>query len=132
MKLIILHASFLQVDFNSLVIKVSYNWWAWSSILKVIKPSSLQYLYSISKKNLGMEFIFCMQINTSFYKLALSFLMEVTSIVQNTQNRKMVIFLQCIETIVWQLCFFSIVMQNIQIFYGDPVIFVTCFFSYIY
>ena len=71
-----------------------------------------------------------MQINTSFYKLALSFLMEVARLVQNTQNRKLVIFLQCIETIVWQLCFFSIVMQNIQIFYGDPVIFVVSFHIY--
>ena len=38
-------------------------WWTWSNILKVLKVTSLQYLYNISKKKLGMEFIFCMQIN---------------------------------------------------------------------
>ena len=28
-------------------------WWTWSSILKVLKLTSLQYLYNISKKKLG-------------------------------------------------------------------------------
>ena len=55
------HQSFLQVDFNNLGIKVSYK--AWSSILKILKVTSVQYLYNILKKMLGMEFIFCMQIN---------------------------------------------------------------------
>ena len=40
-----------------------HYWWVWSNILKVLKVTSLQYLYNISKKKLGMEFIFCMQIN---------------------------------------------------------------------
>ena len=40
-----------------------HYWWAWSSILKVLKVTSLQYLYNISKKKLEMEFIFCMQAN---------------------------------------------------------------------
>ena len=40
-----------------------HNWWAWSSILKILKVTSVQYLYNILKKMLGMEFIFCMQIN---------------------------------------------------------------------
>ena len=40
------HQSFLKVDFNTLDIKVSYKgyyhyWWAWSSILKVLKATSL-------------------------------------------------------------------------------------------
>ena len=34
-----------------------------SSILKVPKVKSLQYLYNISKKKLGIEFIFSMEIN---------------------------------------------------------------------
>ena len=34
-------------------------WWTWSSILKVLKVISLQYLHRLRKK-LGMEFIFCM------------------------------------------------------------------------
>ena len=40
-----------------------HHWWAWPSILKVLKVASLQYLYNISKKKLGMEFIFFMPIN---------------------------------------------------------------------
>ena len=59
----------------------------------------------------------------SFCKLALSFLMEVARHFQNTRNRKLVIFLQYVKKNV----LFTIVMQNIQIFYGDPVMFiVTC------
>ena len=42
---------------------LSHYWWAWSSFLEVLKVTSLQYFYNISKKKLGMEFIFCMQIN---------------------------------------------------------------------
>ena len=62
------HWSFLEVDFNTLASKFStswyyHYWWVWSSIFKVLKVTSLQYLYNISKKKLGMEFIFCMQIN---------------------------------------------------------------------
>ena len=41
-------------------------WWAWSSILKVLKATSLQCLYNISKKKLWMEFILeFIKINTS-------------------------------------------------------------------
>ena len=62
------HQSFLQVDFNTLGIKVSYKV-VLSLLMGMIKHSqstqsnkfaiSLQYL----KKKLGMEFIFCMKIN---------------------------------------------------------------------
>ena len=63
------HQSFLPVDFNTLGIKVFYKvistimktwkawWWEWSSILKVLKVTSLQCLHNISKKKLWMEFI---------------------------------------------------------------------------
>ena len=37
--------------------------WASSSVFKLVKVTSLQYLCSISKKKLGMEVIFGMQIN---------------------------------------------------------------------
>ena len=60
------HQNFLQVDFNTLGIKVSYKV-ILSLLLGMIKHSqstqnnkfaiSLQYL----KKKLGMEFIFCMR-----------------------------------------------------------------------
>ena len=60
-------------------------------------------------------------------KLALSVLTEVARHVQSTQNRKLVIFLQYIKKKMSQLHMFSIVMENIQIFYGGPVMFVaTC------
>ena len=66
----------------------------------------------------------------SFYKLVLSFLIKLTRHVQNTQNRKLVIFLQYIrKNVVTALC--CIVMQNIQIFYKDPVMFVVTYFSQI-
>ena len=44
--------------------------------------------------------------------------MEVPGYVQNTQNRKLVIFLQYLKKNMLQLLLCSIVMQNIQIFYG--------------
>ena len=63
----------------------------------------------------------------SFYKFLLSFLMEVARHVQNTENRKLVMFLQYIRKNV-ATALFSIVMQNIQIFYrGSVMFFVTCF-----
>ena len=61
------HQSFLQVNINILGIKffckVMLSLLIGMIILKVLKVTSLQYLYSISKKKLGMEFILCMQIN---------------------------------------------------------------------
>ena len=55
---------------------------------------SLQYL----KKEVrdGVHFLHANK-HQSFYKLALSFLMEVARHVQSTQNRKLVIFLQYIK-----------------------------------
>ena len=64
----------------------------------------------------------------SFYKLVLSFLMELARHVQNTQNRKLVIFLQCFRKNI-AAALRSIVMQNIQIFYGGPVMFVVTYFT---
>ena len=101
--------------------------WAWSSILKVLKviglQISLQYLKKEDMK--GVHFLHAAE-HQSFYKLGLLFLMEVARYVQSTQNRKLVIFLQR----VLQLLLCSIVMQNIQIFYGGPAMFiVTCFLA---
>ena len=159
-----------------------------SRIPKVCKIASLQCLYSISKKNLKLKLIFCMQsfqkayFNTlrikvaykadiiivnghdqvfsnysnkfaislqylkkeirngdhfwhadksqSFYKLVLSFLMELSRHVQNTQNRKLVMFLQYIRKNV-ATALYSIVMHNIQIFCRGPVMFVVTSFSQI-
>ena len=70
------HQSFLQVDFNTLGINVSCkvilsSLMDISSILKVLKVTSLQYLYNISKKKLGMESIFLhADKHLNFHKLA--------------------------------------------------------------
>ena len=40
-----------------------HYWWAWSSFLTVLKVTSLQYLYNISKKKWGIDFVFCMQVS---------------------------------------------------------------------
>ena len=50
--------------------------------------------------------------------------MEAARYVQSTKNKKLVIFLRYIKKRVSQLLFCSIVMQNIQIFYGGPVMFI--------
>ena len=48
----------------------------------------MQYPYNISINKLGMEFIFCMQININLhYQVGLSFSMKVTRHVQRTQSR---------------------------------------------
>ena len=90
---------------------------------------SNRYLYNISKKELGKDFIILhADKHQSFYKLALSFLVEVARHVQSTQIRKLVIFLQYIKKNVSQLPLYPIAMQNIQIFCGCPVMFaVICF-----
>ena len=62
----------------------------------------------------------------SFIKLALSFLMEVAR--QNTQSRKLIKFLQCFKKKVLQLLLCSIVIQNILIFCGGPVMFIVFMF----
>ena len=66
----------------------------------------------------------------SFYKLALSFLMEVARHVQSTQNKKLEILLHYIEKKVPRLLLCFIVMQKIQIFYAGSVMFVVnyCYF----
>ena len=54
----------------------------------------------------------------------LSFLVEVARHIQSTQNIKLVIIWQCITQNVSQLVLHSILMQEIEIFYGSPVMFV--------
>ena len=120
------HQSFLQVNFNTLGIKDAYKV-ILSLLLGIIKHSqstqsnkfaiSLQYL----KKEVKKVYFFHADEHQS-----LLFLMEVARYVQSTQNRKFVIFLKR----VLQLLLCSIVMQNIQIFYGALAMFiVTCFLA---
>ena len=85
---------------------------------------SLQYI----KKEVrdGIDFLHTDK-HQSFYKLALLFLMGVARHVYSTRNRKFVIFLQNIKKEVLQLLLRFVLMQNIQIFSRDPIMFVvTC------
>ena len=125
--------SFLKVYFNTFSVKVSYK----VDIIIInghdqITQSnnfaiSLQYL----KKEVRNEDHFWQaDKRQTFYKLVLSFFMEVARHVQNTQNRKLVMFLQYIRKNV-ATALFSIVMQNIQIFYRASVMFAVTYFSQI-
>ena len=58
-------------------------WWEWSSILKVLKVTSLQCLWNISRKKLWMEF--------SIFDLSYQFLMKVSRHVQSTKKRSLLI-----------------------------------------
>ena len=83
------------------------------------KKVTLSLQYDKKEVRSSVHFLYADK-HQSFYKLALSFFMEVARHAQNTQ-RKLVIFLQFIKKKVSQ-------MQNIHIFYGDPAMFVvTCF-----
>ena len=57
---------------------------------KVLKVTSLQYLYNIWKKKVkdGVHFLHADK-HQSFYKLALSFLIEEPRHVQSKQNKKL-------------------------------------------
>ena len=89
------------------------------------KKSAISLQYLKDEVTNGVHFLHADR--QSFCKLALSFLMEVARHIQSTQNRKFVIFLHYVKKKVLQLLMCSIVMQNIQIFYGGPVMFVvTC------
>ena len=81
-----------------------------------------------------MELIFCMQMNikvSAVFKF--SNLKVSTSFrhVQITENRMLVMYLQNLQKKLSQLLLCSIVIQNIQIFYGGPVVFVVTSFSHV-
>ena len=85
-----------------------------------------QYL----KKEVGDEVHFLhTNKHQSFYKLALSFLMEVARHIQNNQNRKLVMFLQYIKKKVLQLFLCSIVTKkHLDILHGSShVCYLRCF-----
>ena len=73
----------------------SHYWWAWTSILKVLKVTSLQYLYNISKKEVkdGVHFLHA----EKTIKTSSGSIVFVTRHVRIIQSRKLVIFLQNIK-----------------------------------
>ena len=71
-----------------------------------IQNKAFPYLCNISRRTWWAKLIFCLQINTkAFYKFIVSLWVCVNKHAQSTQST-------------------SFVMQNIQIFYGVPVMFV--------
>ena len=97
------HESFLQFDFNTFIIKVSYKV-ILSLLMGMVKHSQstqsnmfaicLQYLKKEVRN--GVHFLHVDE-HQSSCKLALSFLMEVNRHNQGSQNRKFVIFLQYLK-----------------------------------
>ena len=70
-----------------------------------------------------MGFIFCMQINIKVGTVVFD---GSSNACPKYPSRQLVIFSQYIKKKVSQLLMCSILMQNIQIFYGRPVIHVPC------
>ena len=90
-------------------IKVSHKLISLSSIPKVLKVTSFQYLKKEVRN--GVHFLHAVK-HQSSYKVTLSFLMEVARHVQSTQNKKLVMFFQYIKKKLLQLFLCSIVMQK--------------------
>ena len=123
------HKSGLQVDFNTLDTKFGYKviLWLLISMMKhsqITQSNNFANLCNISKK-LGMEFIFCMQINTKVSKnWHYRFWWK-------QQIRRLVIFLQYIKKKVF--CFlitafvFYCDVKHLDILWGPVMFVVTCF-----
>ena len=124
--------SFLQGDFNTLGIKVSY---------KVIL-SLLQGMINHSQRTWSNKFTISVrylknEVTNGGHILHADIHLQVRIIVfdgsdqtvQSTKNSKLVIFLQYNKKRVSQLLSCCIELQKIQIFYGGPVMFVTCFLA---
>ena len=97
------HQNFLQVDFNALIIKVSLIVIPLLSIgmskdSQITQSNKLAISLQYLEKEV-MEGVYFLHADKHliFYKLALSFLVEVTRHVQITHNRKLVMFLQYLK-----------------------------------
>ena len=73
-----------------------------------------------------MEVIFGIQINVQVSKLVLSFLMEMARHIQNTQNRKLVVFLQYIKKNGRNCFVFYCDAKHSDILWGLVMFVVTC------
>ena len=115
------HEGFLQINIMVLIGMIKHSQSSQSSKFTMF----LQYFKQEVRDE--VDFLHAGK-HQSFYKLTLLFLIEVARHVHSTQNRKLVIFMQYIKKKVLKLLLCSIVMQNIQIFNGGPVMFVvTCY-----
>ena len=109
------HQSFLQIDFDTFDIKVSYKMILSSRILKVLKITSLQYFKKEVRNGVNSLHVD----SSKFLQVDIIVFDRSANVhVQSTQNRKLEIFCNILRK-KYRNCFFcSIVMQNIQIFYG--------------
>ena len=126
----------IKVDFNTLGIKFSYRV-ILPLLLGMIKhaqstqsdkfPIYLQYLRK--KVRNEVQFLHADK-HQKFLQVGIAGFDRSGQICPSTKNRKLIISLQYIKKIVSQLLLCSIVMQNIQPFYGGSAMFiVSCFFA---
>ena len=97
--------------------------------------TSLQYLYNISKKKLGMDFIFSVLINIKVSTNSrYCFWWKWPDMSEAPKIGSWYFFLQYLKKKCLQVLLYSIVMQKIHIFYGGRVMFVVtwCFHVFIY
>ena len=81
------------------------------------KQFAITFQYLKKEVRNGVRFLHADK-HQRFCKFRLLFLVEVARHIQSIPNRKLVMFLQYLKKNVLQLLLCSIVMQNIQIFYG--------------
>ena len=105
---------------------ILWIWLGWSSILKFPKIASIsdiQYLRKEVRDEIDFLHEIYIKVSTSWqYR----FWWKWPRHVQSTQNRKVVIFLEYIKKMS-QLLLCFIVMQNIQISFGGPVMYVVTY-----
>ena len=126
----------LQINIKCFFKIILSFWVSVASMPKLSKITSLPFFCNILREKRVMKLIFLQTDKHKVsYKLILWFLMGMVKHFESSQNSKFAMSLQNIEKEFrdevdffhdgkQQLLFCSIVMQNIQIFYGDPVTFV--------
>ena len=74
--------------------------WAWPSVPRGPKITSLQYLCNIFRKRWVINITFCVKIKIKvFYRLVLSFLLIIAGHAQSTQNNKFAKSLQYLQKV---------------------------------
>ena len=106
--------------------------WTWSEILSTLRVR-VSNTFTISQKRsyewslfLTCRYTFGNFVFDGSAQILPTFYFYYFPHVQSNQNRKLVIFLQYILKVL-QLLLCSIVMQNIQVFYGAPIVFIISF-----
>ena len=138
----------MQISMKDCYKLITKFWWGWSNTLgikvsynvDIIIVNGHEQAFQITQSNkfaISLQYLIKEVRNgghfwhadkrQSFYKLVLSFLMEVTRHVQNTQNRKLVIFLQYIKKNCHNCFVFYCDAKYLDILQGSVMFVVTCF-----